>query len=100
MARVPGVGKKTASRLILELNGVFSKDAELWGLAGAEGLFAADTRGAAPAAAGSVDDDVTAALLSMGFTGREVELALAGREEAGATTLEAAVAYALKRLGA
>ena len=100
MARVPGVGKKTAERLVLELKGVFTKDAELFGLVGGEGLFAPDTRGTSAPGVASVDDDVTSALLSMGFTAREIELALAGREEAGATSLEAAVAYALKRMGA
>jgi holliday junction DNA helicase RuvA len=34
MSRVPGVGKKTAHRLILELQGVFAKDPVLMGLAG------------------------------------------------------------------
>ena len=40
-----------------------------------------------------------AALLSMGFSPQEVEVALAGHKEAGATTVEAAVGYALRRLG-
>jgi Holliday junction DNA helicase RuvA len=99
MARVPGVGKKMASRIILELKGVFTKDPQLFGIMSPD-LFTPDQRGASSlATAGGLDDDVTAALLSMGFTPREVELALQGREEAGATSVEAAVAYALKRLG-
>jgi Holliday junction DNA helicase RuvA len=99
MARVPGVGKKMASRIILELKGVFTKDPQLFGIISPD-LFTPDQRGvSAQAPASGLDDDVTTALLSMGFTPREVELALQGREEAGATSLEAAVAYALKRLG-
>lgn len=98
MTRVPGVGKKVASRLILELKGSFQKDADLFGLAG-KSRFAAPEGQASLPTAGSVDDDVASALLSMGFTSREIELALQGREEAGAATLEQAVAYALHRLG-
>ena len=100
MATVPGVGKKLASRLLLELESVFSKDPALVSLASAASLPA---RGgvvtAAPAAGSGVDADVTAALLAMGFTGEEATLALEGHEEAGATSTKAAIQYALKRLG-
>lgn len=99
MATVPGVGKKLASRLLLELESVFAKDPTLVGLASAASL---PERGAiaAPAAAGSgVESDVTAALLAMGFTSEEATLALEGYDEAGATTTKAALSYALKRLG-
>lgn len=100
MATVPGVGKKLASRLLLELESVFSKDPTLVSLASAASL---PTRGgvvaAAPAAGSGVDADVTAALLAMGFTGEEATLALEGHEEAGATSTKAAIQYALKRLG-
>lgn len=96
MATVPGVGKKTASRLIMELGDMLAKDPSLRGLAGSSEPVAA-----APvtAAASSVDTDVLEALLSMGFTSQEVELALEGREQAGANTVEAALGYALRRLG-
>lgn len=99
MATVPGVGKKLASRLLLELESVFAKDPTLVGLASTASL---PSRGAiaAPAAAGSgVEADVTAALLAMGFTSEEAALALEGYDEAGATTTKAALSYALKRLG-
>ena len=92
--------KKLASRLLLELESVFSKDPALVSLASAASLPA---RGgvvtAAPAAGSGVDADVTAALLAMGFTGEEATLALEGHEEAGATSTKAAIQYALKRLG-
>ena len=96
MATVPGVGKKTASRLIMELGDMLAKDPSLRGLAGSSEPVAA-----APAAAtaSSVDADVLEALLSMGFTSQEAELALEGREQAGANTVEAALGYALRRLG-
>lgn len=101
MAQVPGVGKKMASRLVLELGGVFGKDEQLFGL-----VPAPLAPGHVPAASGSsatttegILADVTSALLSMGFTPQEATLALEGCEEAGAVTPEKAVAYALRRLG-
>lgn len=92
MATVPGVGKKTAQRMILEL-----KDALKAGLGdlSADGLPA--SAGAAPSAASAVEQ-ATEALLSMGFAPAEAELALKGYD--GATDdVEAAVRYALRRLG-
>lgn len=100
MATVPGVGKKLASRLLLELESVFSKDPTLVSLASAASLPArGGVVAAAPAAGSGVDADVTAALLAMGFTGEEATLALEGHEEVGATSTKAAIQYALKRLG-
>lgn len=98
MATVPGVGKKLANRLVVELAGALASDADLSGLAPAP-LPAGKAAPAAPAAAASVESDVTAALLSMGFSPQEAELALEGHDEAGAATPEAIVAYALRRLG-
>ena len=96
MATVPGVGKKTAQRLILELKGAFAKD---------RGLAAADVPGAGQMplgavvpAASSPADDARAALLSMGFTSAEVELALDGYD-GGDMRVEDLLAAALRRLG-
>ncbi|MBO7675681.1 MAG: Holliday junction branch migration protein RuvA [Atopobiaceae bacterium] len=97
MSRVPGVGKKTASRLIMELADVFAKDPVLRGLAGTSSA-SQGKNGASPVAS-SVVADVTEALLAMGFTSQEAELALEGFEEAGASTVEAALGFALRRLG-
>lgn len=100
MATVPGVGKKLASRLLLELEGVFAKDPTLVGLATAASLpTRAGISAPAPAAGSGVEADVTAALLAMGFTGEEATLALEGYEQAGATSTKAALEYALRRLG-
>lgn len=97
MASVPGVGKKTAQRLILELRGAFAKDR---GLAGtgvpAPGQL---SMGDAPAPSGpSAADDARAALLSMGFSPAEVELALDGYDGRD-MRVEDLLAAALKRLG-
>lgn len=96
MSQVPGVGKKSAQRLLVELEGVFAKDVELQGLVG---LGAGTTQAPLPVAAADVTSEVTDALLSMGFTPQEAELAVDGAEEAGAHTIEQALAFALRRLG-
>ena len=71
--RIPGVGKKTASRIILELKGSFDE--------GLAGLFAGTRE----------------ALLSMGFTSEEADVALKGAPEGAAESV--LLQYALKRLG-
>lgn len=94
MACVPGVGKKTAQRLILELKGVFEKDRDLAGV-GADVPVSAN-RVATPAP--SALDDVKTALLSMGFTSAEIDLALDGCDDVDAR-VEDLLAAALRRLG-
>ena len=84
--RIPGVGKKTASRIVLELKGSLD--------AGLGGLFEETVPGAK---ASSALDTAREALLSMGFTSAEVDLALKGAPD-GATD-SALLQYALKRLG-
>lgn len=85
--KIPGVGKKTAQRIILELKGSLDQ--------GGEGLF-----GRPEDPASIVDERLRGAgeaLLSMGFTSAEADLALKGAPE-GATEA-ALLQYALKRLG-
>lgn len=93
MSSVPGVGKKTAQRLILELKSVFSKDRSLVGTADVVPGQAALTM---PAKSSPVED-ARAALLSMGFSPQETELALDGFDDA--MRVEDLLAAALKRLG-
>lgn len=97
MAKVPGVGKKTAQRLILELKSVFAKDG---GLAAAS-IPAAGQLPLASAVSmvSSALDDARAALLSMGFTSQEVDLALDGLDKDEGMRVEQILATALKRLG-
>ena len=97
MAQVPGVGKKKAQRLLMELSDVFAKDATLRGLAGGEDAPSGPP--SQPDTSASIREEATSALLSMGFTPQECDLALTGYDEVDAPTLERAIAYALRRLG-
>lgn len=85
ISKIPGVGKKTASRIILELKGCLDE--------GVGGMFAGQGQEGLPSAA----DGAIEALLSMGFTKAEAELALKGAPEDEAE--EALLKYALKRIG-
>lgn len=87
VSKIPGVGKKTASRIILELKGSLDQ--------GLAGLF---DGGSAAAASEEHLRGAREALLSMGFTSAEADLALKGAPaDAGESAL---LQYALKRLGA
>ncbi len=88
VSHIPGVGKKTAERIILELKGTLER--------GLETLFDSAETGATSMANAALTG-ATEALLSMGFTSAEAEVALKGAPE-GATE-GALLQYALKRLG-
>ena len=85
VSHIPGVGKKTAERIILELKGTLE--------AGMESLF---SQGASEPARSAAVQGATEALLSMGFTS-EAEVALKGAPEGASEG--ALLQYALKRLG-
>ncbi len=91
MATVPGVGKKTASRMILEL-----KDALKTNLLGGSSMLPGMGAPAAPARGAA--EEAVEALLSMGFTPDECDLAVKGYD-GPADDASGAVKYALKRLG-
>lgn len=95
MAQVPGVGKKKASRLLVELSDVFHRNVELKMLVG----LAEAPAPASGQAQGSPASEATEALLAMGFTSAEVELALEGAVEAGISSTKDMLSYALRRLG-
>lgn len=84
VARIPGVGKKTASRIVLELKDVF----EMPDTVPAQ----AETGSLSP-----ITQQVIDALLSMGFTSSEADLALQGAPTDSTETV--LLQYALKRLG-
>lgn len=86
VSKIPGVGKKTASRIILELKGSLDQDVD--------GLFGA---GASLVSPDAQLQGAQEALLSMGFTSSEADLALKGAPVGVAEG--ALLQYALKRLG-
>ena len=79
LLRVPGIGQKTAERLLFELREKFP---------------AASVKIAAPADSQAVD-----ALISLGFDRRSAEKAVAGARTSGASTIESLVTASLRRLG-
>ena len=89
VSHIPGVGKKTAERIILELKGTLER--------GLETLFDSGAADGAASAASVALTGATEALLSMGFTSAEAEVALKGAPES--TGEGALLQYALKRLG-
>ena len=82
--RIPGIGKKTASRIILELKGSLDQ--------GVGGLFAQNEQVVAKELEGARE-----ALLSMGFTTAEIDLSLKGAPKGASEG--ALLQYALKKLG-
>lgn len=87
LSRIPGVGKKTASRIILELKGSLSAS-------DAPQLFS----GGQSAPANTSFACAREALLSMGFSDLEANLALQGGSSQGSES--ELIHYALKKLGA
>ncbi|NTU88618.1 MAG: Holliday junction branch migration protein RuvA [Actinobacteria bacterium] len=83
IATIPGVGKKTAQRIVLELKG--SLDEFIGG-----SLWAEESE--------VVDFSANEALLGMGFSSAEAELALQGYD-GEKSDINEAIRYALKRLG-
>ena len=94
MAKVPGVGKKTAQRLILELKSTFAKDKGFVPVDVIPGQVTMPV----PVTAPSAIDDARAALLSMGFSPQETEVALSGYDGRD-MRVEDLLGAALKRLG-
>ena len=84
LQRIPGIGKKTAQRIILELKGSLDQ--------GIGGLFAREEATSSQAFEGAKE-----ALLSMGFTTAEIDLSLKGAPDDAAES--ALLQYALKKLG-
>lgn len=90
LARVPGIGKKTAARLILELRG------KLDAIAGSVGVTSLSGGGAAP-----TDDtsEVLAALQALGYSATEAYVALRDADLDATMTVEERVLATLRQLG-
>ncbi len=87
ISKVPGIGKKTAQRIVIDLKGVFDSMVSA-------ASFVEEQQ---PTDVSSNQAECTAALLSMGFTGEEAALALGGYT--GDDDVQKMLRYALKRLG-
>jgi len=85
ISSIPGIGKKTAQRMVLELKGVLELDDAVSG-------------DSLEKESASERKEVSDALLGMGFTTSEIQAALKGYEGADTST-SALLRYALKRLG-
>jgi len=79
LSRLPGVGKRTAERLISELKGKFGEVA-----------------GAPLGALSAGDTEVIAALTALGYSVAEAQRALAGLPPAGEQPLEERIRLALR----
>lgn len=86
LMRVPGIGKKSAQRLVLELAGKIGAPS---------GVEPADGGGAAPS--GSVDEDVVAALTQLGWSAKDAASAVSAVGE-GASGKAAILRAALQHL--
>jgi len=83
LARAPGVGKKTAERLIVDLKGKIGRVA---GLPVTAGILTAE-------------DDAHAALVALGYTASEAATALRDAPSKGSATTEERLAAALRATG-
>ena len=82
LTRIPGIGRKTAERMVLELRDKL------------------EHFGAAPAApqVSAVEEDVLSALLNLGYQRAAAERALAGAQRNGQVTFDALFRHALNAL--
>lgn len=83
LSRLPGVGKRTAARIILDLRGK---------LASASGA-------PRPAGAAAVDAEVVLALQAFGYSAAEAQAAVEGLPRDATSTVEARVVAAFQALG-
>ena len=83
LSRIPGVGRKTAARITLELKGTLEKE---WSLPSAS-------------VSGPADADAVAALVTLGYAAAEARAAVAAVPDGATLPLEEKIRRALQRLG-
>jgi len=79
LVAIPGIGRKTAERLVVELRGKFAPDKAMTGLPGE----------------GGIEEDAVSALLGLGYKRTEAEKAVRAARGAGEPTLENVIRRAL-----
>jgi Holliday junction DNA helicase RuvA len=88
LTRIPGVGRKTAERMVVELKDKLE-------------ALAVETEKPAPSSPAGIEADVVSALVNLGYDGRAAETAVAeARREAGAANFEKLLRGALQALSA
>jgi Holliday junction DNA helicase RuvA len=88
LTRIPGVGRKTAERMVVELKDKLE-------------AVAVETEKPAASSAPGIEADVISALVNLGYDGRAAESAVAeARHEAGASNFEKLLRGALQSLSA
>ena len=97
LAKAPGIGNKTAQRLILDLKDKISMDDVLGNMAGGAGMGAADT-GASVAGLVEAAKEAVQALVALGYTNTEASRAVKQVEVTDGMTSEDVLKASLKHL--
>ncbi len=88
LTRIPGVGRKTAERMVVELKDKLES-------------VAVETEKPAPSSPAGIEADVVSALMNLGYDGRAAETAVGeAKREAGAANFEKLLRGALQSLSA
>jgi len=88
LTKIPGVGRKTAERMVVELKDKLE-------------AVAVETEKPAPSSPAGIEADVVSALVNLGYDGRAAESAVAeAKREAGAANFENLLRGALQSLSA
>ncbi len=88
LTRIPGVGRKTAERMVVELKDKLE-------------TVAVETEKPAPSSPAGIEADVVSALVNLGYDGRAAETAVGeAKREAGAANFEKLLRGALQALSA